>query len=171
MKKLIAILSVTIALGSSPAWAAGESGKGIQFPDIPDIPHAGLSYDGFFKKHQPVKIVFGVSDPGGQMKESLTNAAYTIKYLKEKGYSYKIQVVLYGRAVLPADPFNQEYSGYSPLMEALHKQGVEFLICNNSLSSLNLQADELYPYMKVIPAGILQIVKMQMQGYAYISNR
>ncbi len=143
----------------------------IEFPTIPDIPvPRGMGYDDYFKTNQPVKLVFGVSDPGHQLKESLTNAAYTIKYLKPRGIKYEIQLVLYGRAVLPANEFNEEYAGYSTLMEALNKQGVEFVICNNSLAALDQSRGDIYPYMKIIPAGILQIVKKQMQGYAYIHN-
>ncbi|HEC29360.1 MAG TPA: hypothetical protein ENI65_07230 [Gammaproteobacteria bacterium] len=143
----------------------------IPFPTIPEIPvPKGMGYDNYFKQNQPVKVVFGVSDPGAQLKETLTNAAYTIKYLKPRGIKYKIQIVLYGRAVLPANSFNEEYGGYSELMESLNKQGVEFAICNNSLVALNQSRDDIYPYMKIIPAGILQIIKKQMQGYAYIHN-
>ncbi len=143
----------------------------IEFPTIPEIPvPKGMGYDDYFKQNQPVKLVFGVSDPGHQLKESLTNAAYTIKYLKPRGIKYEIQIVLYGRAVLPANEFNEEFAGYSTLMEALNKQGVEFAICNNSLAALNQPRDDIYSYMKIIPAGILQIVKKQMQGFSYIHN-
>jgi len=143
----------------------------VQFPTIPDIPvPKGMGYDNYFKQNQPVKLVFGVSDPGQQLRESLTNAANTIKYLKPRGIKYEIEIVLYGKAVFPANTFNEEYAGYSELMEALNQEGVEFSICNNSLVALDQAREDIYPYMKIIPAGILQIVKKQMQGYAYIHN-
>jgi len=99
-----------------------------------------MSYEGFFKAHNPVKVVFGVSDPGARLKESLINAAYTIKYLKPREIPYHIQIVLYGKAVLSAT------------------------------HALKVSADDLYPDMEVVPTGILQLIKMQMQGYTYISN-
>jgi len=78
--------------------------------------------------------------------------------------------VLYGKAVLPTNIFNEEYAGYSELMEKLNKEGVVFTVCNNSLSVLKQSRDNVYPYMKIVPAGILELVKKQMQGISYIHN-
>jgi intracellular sulfur oxidation DsrE/DsrF family protein len=160
------ILTAIVVSGVEPAMAGTP-----EFPNVPDIPvPAGQDYGGYFKTHQPVRIVFGVSDPGGALKESLTNAAYTIKFLAPRKIKYQIQIVLYGRAVLVASEFSDIYAGYGPLMKALSDQGVEFRVCHNSMVSIGVADDDLYPYMKIIPAGILQITKKQMQGYAYISN-
>jgi uncharacterized protein len=143
----------------------------IDFPNIPEIEVPdGLNYGQFFSKNNPAKIVFGVSDPGHQLKESLTNAVYTIKYLKPRGIPYEIEVVLYGKAILTANSFNEEYASYAALYSELNKHGVVFSICNNSLAALNESTDDLYAYMKTIPAGILQLTKKQMQGFAYIHN-
>ncbi|WP_197495915.1 DsrE family protein [Acidihalobacter yilgarnensis] len=143
-----------------------------EFPGIESVPITpDMNYGGFFKSHQPVKLVFGVANPGAQLKESLINTAATVRYLKSKGYRYEIQIVLYGRAVLTADQWKQEYSSYSAQFQALHEQGVQFRVCHNSMYSLHVKADDIYPYMKIVPAGILQLTKKQMQGFAYISNR
>ena len=143
----------------------------IEFPNVPEIPvPEGMSYGQYFTKERPAKIVFGVSDPGHQLKESLINAVYTIKYLKPRGLPYKIELVLYGKAVLTANPFSEDYASYSALYNELNKHGVVFSVCNNTLSALNESADDLYDFMQVIPAGILQITKKQMQGFAYIHN-
>jgi len=143
----------------------------IEFPNVPEIPvPEGLNYGQFFTKDNPAKIVFGVSDPGHQLKESLINAAYTIKYLKPRGIPYQIELVLYGKAILPANSFNEEYAGYAAMFNELNKHGVVFSICNNTIEAIGESRDDLYEYMKVIPAGILQITKKQMQGFAYIHN-
>ena len=142
------------------------------FPNLLSIPiPKRYGYGGFFARHGTVKIVFGVSDPGAQLKETLTNAAYVVRDLESRGVAYRIQVVLYSNAVLAADAFGERYAGYAPLLEALAKQGVGFRVCYNSLVSLHEDPGNVYDYMKVIPAGILQIVKKEMQGYAYVSNR
>lgn len=167
MRRLLLGLVALFFLQIAPLAAA----QGPQFPNVPDVPvPEGMGYEGFFEKNQPVKIVFGVSDPGHQMRESLTNAAYTIKYLEPRDIPYEIEFVLYGRAVLPASEFADVGAGYGPLMQALNDHGVEFKVCNNSLAALNQSADDLYSYMEVIPAGILQIAKKQMQGFIYIAN-
>ena len=143
----------------------------VQFPGVMTVPeNPKLSFGGYFKHHQPVKIVFSASDPGKPFQESLNNAALVIRYLKARGYRYEIQFVLYGKATFVADAFSDRYSNYEPLMRALHKAGVQFRVCHNSMYALHIKQSDLYSYMKVIPAGILQLVKKQMQGYAYIRN-
>jgi len=164
-------LLMTLAFCAATATAAEQLGPPVEFPNIPEIPlPAGVGYEGFFTKDTPVKIVFGVADPGKQMRESLTNAAYSIMYLKPRGIPYEMEIVIYARATLAANQFSEEYSGYIPLMEALHKEGVQFRVCNNSMGALNVGAADVHPFMKVTPAGILEIAKKQMQGFQYISN-
>lgn len=170
MKKLIQII-VIFSVIWSPVYAHDKLGSLVDFPNVPEIPvPEGMGYDGFFKKAQPVKMVFGVSDPGAQLNESLVNAVYTIKYLKPRGIKYEIEVVLYGKAVFSADSFNEEYAGYSELMAELNNQGVVFVVCNNSLTTVGLPKDDLYSYVKLVPAGILELAKKQMQGFSYIHN-
>jgi uncharacterized protein len=146
---------------------AGE----IPFPNVPNPqqdPH--LNYGGYFKKHQPVKILFSVGQPGPQLKESLINSALVIRYLKAHGYRYRIHFVLYSRAVFVADQFNQKYSVWAPLLEALHKEGVTFTVCHNAMALLHVKEADVYPFMKVIPAGILSVVEYEMKGYHPIFN-
>ena len=164
-------LWLILSLSSSLAIAEQSKLDIVDFPNIPEIAvPEGMGYGGFYTTHNPPKIVFGVSDPGHQLKESLTNAAYTIKYLKPRGISYQIELVLYGKAILTANSFNEKYASYAALYNELNKHGVVITICNNSLAALDESADDLYDYMKIIPAGILQIAKKQMQGFAYIHN-
>lgn len=171
MRKLPCLLApALLASLCAPAWAAGPAVP--QFSGVPNSEVTPeMNFGGFFRHHQPVKVVFGVSDPGAQTKETLTNAALMIQYLKSRHERYQMQVVLYGKAVFVADQWKSEYSVYQDLMQELHAQGVEFRVCFNSMTSLHVKKDDLYPYAKVIPAGILQIVKKEMQGYQYISNR
>ncbi|MHB1529872.1 MAG: DsrE family protein [Acidiferrobacteraceae bacterium] len=142
------------------------------FPGVPPVPHVkGLNFDGFFKRHQPVKLVFGISNPGAQMKESLTNAALVIQYLRRRGYPYHVEVVLYGKAVLAVDSWKQRYSVYQDLVTRLNGAGVQFRVCYNSMYTLHVKPKDLYPFVKIVPAGILQLVKKQMQGYTVILNQ
>ena len=168
MKQFLSFLVLSAALAAAGARASELP----DFPGIASVPITpDMSFGGFFKKHQPVKIVFGVASPGNQLKESLINAAATVRYLKSKGYRYQIQFVLCCTAVLAADAWKQQYSGYDAQFQALRAQRVEFRVCHASLYSLHISSGDLYSYMKVVPAGILQLAKKQMQGYAYISNR
>lgn len=170
--KTIKSLFFFLFIIASNAYADNKSALPvIDFPNIPEIPVPdGMGYGDFYTTSNPAKIVFAVSDPGHQLKESLTNAAYTIKYLKPRGLPYEMEIVLYGKAILPANSFSEKYGSYAALITELHKHGVVFSICNNSLAALGESADDLYSFMQIIPAGILQIAKKQMQGFAYIHN-
>jgi uncharacterized protein len=162
---------LALALCAATVSAEDALGPPVEFPNVPAIPlPAGVDFEGFFTKDKPVKIVFGVADPGRQMRESLTNAAYSIMYLKPRGVPYAIEFVLYARGVLAANQFSEEYSGFIPLMEALHKEGVQFRVCNNAMGSLGVSPSDVHPFMKITPAGILAITEKQMQGFHYISN-
>ena len=50
----------------------------------------------------------------------------------------------------------------------LRDKGVRFLLCNNSLSSLKLGRDELVEGCEVVPAGIVELIRLQQEGFAYI---
>lgn len=154
------------------AQAPAASGAVPQFPGVRSAPDPGdLNYGGWFKAHQPVKIVFGVGSPAmSGLKESLHNAALSIQYMRLKHIAYKIEIVLYGNAVKAADPLNQEFANLGDLMEALHEAGVEFVVCYNSMTEVGMHRGDTYPYMKLVPAGILEIARREADGYAYIRN-
>jgi uncharacterized protein len=167
MRKILIVL----AFCASSVSAQQALGPAVEFPNIPEIPlPGGVDFQNPFTRDQPVKIVFGVADPGKQLRESLANAAYSIMYLKPRGVPYEIELVLYSRAVLAANQFSDEFSGFIPLMEALHKEGVRFRVCNNAMASLGVSPGDVHTFMKITPAGILEIVSRQMQGFHYISN-
>lgn len=166
MKKIYLALAILLSLCWQTSFA-----ENVNFPSVPNIPlKPGLSYGGFFKEHQPVKILFAVGQTGPQLKESLINAALVIKYLKAKGYAYKIHFVFYGKAVWVADSFNQKYSNWAPLLDALRKQGVTFSVCHNAMVLFHVKSADVYPFMTVIPAGILSIAEYEMKGYSPIFN-
>ena len=47
-------------------------------------------------------------------------------------------------------------------------QGVELLACRNSLRSLGMGEGELPGFVKVVPAGITELVRRQQEGWAYV---
>jgi intracellular sulfur oxidation DsrE/DsrF family protein len=61
------------------------------------------------------------------------------------------------------------------VMEELSKKGAHFFCCRNSLkklcsssSDLCINEDSLPSYIHVVKAGITEIIRKQMEGYAYI---
>ena len=53
-------------------------------------------------------------------------------------------------------------------MDALRAAGAEFQVCRNALNAFEI-ADALIPEgFTVIPAGIVALIELQQQGFAYI---
>lgn len=53
-------------------------------------------------------------------------------------------------------------------MNELARSGVKFTACRNSLKTFAIEENSLPDFVKVIPAGITEIVMKQSDGYAYI---
>lgn len=53
-------------------------------------------------------------------------------------------------------------------MRHLHKKGVKFVACNNALAAHGIQKENIIEFVDVVPAGVLELVKKQNEGYAYI---
>lgn len=169
----MAMACVAASVSVRTAYAAPTPENAIRWPaPVPKIPFdSKLSFGGYFKNHQPVKLLFAIGQPGGQTRESLVNAAYVINYLRAKGYKYKIHVVFYSKGVLVADRFNGRFSaGWGPELDVLGKHGVTFSVCHNAMVLFHVKSNELYPFMHPIPAGILSIAEYEGRGYLPIFN-
>jgi intracellular sulfur oxidation DsrE/DsrF family protein len=53
-------------------------------------------------------------------------------------------------------------------LTALAARGVEFYICNNSLTAHGIDPRELLSFAEVVPAGIVKILELQSAGYLYV---
>lgn len=63
------------------------------------------------------------------------------------------------------------FSGHEELRklaEPLMEKGVRFKICHNALDEHNIDPVSLWPGCLVVPAGLVELVKLQRSGYAYI---
>lgn len=50
----------------------------------------------------------------------------------------------------------------------LSKLGVDFAACRNSLAANKMEEKLLPDFIKVVPAGITELIKKQAEGYSYI---
>ncbi len=79
--------------------------------------------------------------------------------------TFCVEVLANGEAVqgyvLPKNPF-------AAAMQKLDARGALFAACNNSLNALKIDRSSLISFVKVVPAGVLELVERQAEGYAYI---
>ncbi len=108
-----------------------------------------------------LKVVFHIDEPE-KWKLLLGNVQNLIN--AAEGFE-AIAVVANSAAVkgyLRDDP------GFGNRMQKLVDQGVRFCACNNALNGLNIKSEQLFSFVEIVPAGVKEIVDLQMQAYAYI---
>lgn len=54
------------------------------------------------------------------------------------------------------------------IIEKLYTKGVEFVACNNALRTYNIEKINIINFVRIVPAGVLELVERQNEGYAYI---
>jgi len=64
----------------------------------------------------------------------------------------------------------KDSDGKQMMLDSLRFQGVQFLICGNTLNGYHVTIDDLYDVVQedVIQAGIPGIIALQQQGYFYV---
>lgn len=77
----------------------------------------------------------------------------------------KIEVVFHGFAVYA---LLKDTGYFKPQIAALHKKGIVFAVCNNSLKKRNINQALVIPEAIIVPVAILEIVKKQEAGWSYI---
>ena len=50
----------------------------------------------------------------------------------------------------------------------LQGRGVRFLLCNNALTGLGIKPAELVEGCEVVPAGVVELIRLQQEGFAYV---
>ena len=61
-----------------------------------------------------------------------------------------------------------EAGDYHEKIRKLSGKGVRFLICNNTLKKKGIDKSELVAECEIVPAGIVTLVQLQGEGYAYV---
>lgn len=57
---------------------------------------------------------------------------------------------------------------FQPMLEQLAPKKVRFCACANSLRNFELEKNQLYDFVDIVPAGVGELVRKQASGWAYI---
>ncbi|VBB07834.1 Hypothetical protein LUCI_3099 [Lucifera butyrica] len=85
--------------------------------------------------------------------------------LAELGADAEVQLVANGEGVLM---LLQKPSLCGEQVKSLMAQGVSFVTCAHSLQALGIDADTLLEGVKIVPSGVVELVRRQATGWAYI---
>ena len=59
-------------------------------------------------------------------------------------------------------------TGQTEAIEKLAEAGVSFRVCANAMKKVPITKEDLLPCAEVVPAGVVEIVRLQREGFAYI---
>ena len=111
------------------------------------------------------RAIFAVSDADPQ-KWSLTlgNIANAIEGLGADGAD--IELVVYG----PGIAMLKKDSPVAERLAAALKAGVHIAACQNSMRGFKLEQADLAPGVGVVPSGVVELIRRQHAGYAYVRS-
>jgi intracellular sulfur oxidation DsrE/DsrF family protein len=113
-----------------------------------------------------VKAVFHIDDAQEQALAGLRN----VKNFLDTEPSAKIIVVTHANGVdfLMSDAKDRNGNPYEVAVELLQKRGVRFEVCEITLKNRSLKKDQFIEEATFVPSGVVELAKLQSQGYAYI---
>ncbi|MCH5277600.1 MAG: DsrE family protein [Desulfovibrionaceae bacterium] len=103
------------------------------------------------------------SDDPAVLKLALTNAINYANALPDE--KPRMTLVANGPAVRL---FTRQYPDLAARGEEAAGLGLDIRLCANALRSNDISPDALWPACRVIPAGMVELVRLQREGYAYV---
>ncbi len=111
-------------------------------------------------------VVFHVDwDEEKRLVMALNNIANLLKEVSHE--DSRICLVANGASV-PLFRRGPAAPAYAFQIDTLAKKGVRFLVCGNSLRNFNIPPEDILENCEVVRAGIVELVRMQAEGFAYI---
>ncbi len=119
-----------------------------------------------FFKHRIIKIVYQLDSASpkkwGRVIHHITNSMAPFEYNPMK---YHIELVLYGGGIkMGMKKFDKKFKS---TLQSLVTYGLKIRACHNTMVGMHITIPMLFPFVKVVPAGVLEIARKEMQGYAY----
>jgi intracellular sulfur oxidation DsrE/DsrF family protein len=112
------------------------------------------------KKH---KVIFHVTDKiEWKWNQALNNAGNLQKAMGKDNVDIEIVVNGPGLNMMKFD------SAVGNRMETAVKNGIDLLACGATMKAMKVTKEDLYPGVKVVPGGVVQIMQRQEQGWTYI---
>jgi intracellular sulfur oxidation DsrE/DsrF family protein len=96
-----------------------------------------------------------------RQKHGLKNVA---NMLKEVGDKFEIEVVCHGSGI---GLLVKEQSQHAAEVERLHRQGVRFAACENTMREKSVAKKGLLPGVETVPSGAVEVVRKQQEGCGY----
>lgn len=126
-----------------------------------------LAFSASVVSAQDVKVVYHITTGIDTAAAALNNVANHLNADPKA----RIVVVTNGPGIdfLIQDAKDSRGREFSSTVSTLAGRGVEFRVCNNTLTSRNISPDKLLMETKIVPSGVAEAAKLQSkEGFAYI---
>jgi intracellular sulfur oxidation DsrE/DsrF family protein len=114
-----------------------------------------------------IKVVYHLSEGLDQASRALPN----IRNHLQAEPNTKIVVVTHGEGIrfLLEGAKDRNGKPYDAAVAALASQGVEFKVCNNTLTAHNIPASRVLLEAKIVPSGVAEVARLQAkEGFVYL---
>ena len=95
---------------------------------------------------------------------ALANVANLLRAIPEKHYD--LVLLFNGPAVTLLQ--SEECAQYREEIWQLQQARVSFKVCRNALNHFNVAPENLIEGCELVPAGVVTLIELQQDGYAYI---
>lgn len=112
-----------------------------------------------------IKTVFDINQEE-RWNTLIGNLKNVVKRMKEINSEYSLEVVIMGTAINGIKKLSDIVEKDD--LEELINQKVVFSVCNNTMKKYNVKKNELYDFIQIVPAGVIELVLKQQEGYSYI---
>jgi intracellular sulfur oxidation DsrE/DsrF family protein len=115
----------------------------------------------------PVRVVYHVNEGNDQATQAIRN----IRNHLSVDPKVKIVVVTHAAGInfLLRDAQDKNGNPYEVAVQDLVSKGVEFRVCNITLTSRNIDPKQVIEEAKIVASGVAEVSRLQFQeGYAYI---
>ncbi len=109
------------------------------------------------------KVVFQVSDNDPKKWDLTLNNARNVQQELGAG-QVDIEVVVYG----PGIAMLKLESPAADRIDQAQKAGIRVVACQNTMKAQKLTKDDMLGTIGYVPAGVVELMKKQQEGYAYI---
>jgi intracellular sulfur oxidation DsrE/DsrF family protein len=115
---------------------------------------------------EPDRVVYHINDTASQALAGLRN----IRNHLDTDPSAQITVVTHAFGVdfLMEGMRDRNENTFATTVAALKNRGVRFQVCEITLQNRNLKREQFIMEAEFVPSGVVQLTKLQRQGFAYI---
>jgi len=111
------------------------------------------------------KVVFQLTSADVMEQKGLLNNLNNV--LEYWGSDVIIHVVIHGPGI---EFVQKEKTKYEVELIKLIDRGVVVQVCENTLHQKNIDKKTLIPKLQYVPSGLVEIIKKQEEGWAYIKS-